>query len=110
MTTFEDVAALQPVRRIRFLERPKATTGVWSWFTTVDHKKIAILYGATAIVFFMAGGIEALLIRLQLARPDGTILTANQYNQLFTMHGTTMVFLLGMPLASAFGNYFIPLM
>jgi cytochrome c oxidase subunit 1 len=110
MTTFEDVAALQPVHRIRFLERPKATTGIWSWFTTVDHKKIAIMYGTTAIVFFMAGGIEALLIRLQLARPDGTILTANQYNQLFTMHGTTMVFLLGMPLAAAFGNYLIPLM
>jgi cytochrome c oxidase subunit 1 len=110
MTTFEDVAALAPPRRISWLERPKATTGVWSWFTTIDHKKIAILYGSTAIVFFMAGGIEALLIRLQLARPDGTILTANQYNQLFTMHGTTMVFLLGMPLAAAFGNYLIPLM
>src|SRR5690242_6760623 len=110
MTTFNDTIALPPAHRVRFFERPKATTGVWSWFTTVDHKKIAILYGATAIVFFMAGGIEALLIRLQLARPDGTILTANQYNQLFTMHGTTMVFLLGMPLAAAFGNYLIPLM
>ena len=57
----------------------------------------------------MIGGIEALLIRLQLAGPNGTVLTASQYNTLFTMHGTTMVFLVGMPLAVAFGNYFIPL-
>jgi cytochrome c oxidase subunit I len=110
MTTVDTAIALRPARRVRLLERPKATTGVWSWFTTVDHKKIAILYGATALLFFCVGGIEALLIRLQLARPDGTVLTANQYNQMFTMHGTTMVFLLGMPLASAFGNYLIPLM
>jgi cytochrome c oxidase subunit 1 len=110
MTTVESAVALQPARRVKWLERPKKTTGVWSWFTTVDHKKIAILYGATALVFFVAGGVEALLIRLQLARPEGTLLSANQYNQLFTMHGTTMVFLLGMPLASAFGNYLIPLM
>jgi len=110
MTTVENAVALEPAHRVKWLERPKRTTGVWSWFTTVDHKKIAILYGATALVFFLAGGIEALLIRLQLARPEGTLLSANQYNQLFTMHGTTMVFLLGMPLASAFGNYLIPLM
>ncbi|MCU1428086.1 MAG: cytochrome oxidase subunit [Actinomycetia bacterium] len=110
MTTVDNAIALRPARQIRWLERPKRTTGVWSWFTTVDHKKIAIMYGTTALLFFLAGGIEALLIRLQLARPDGTVLTANQYNQLFTMHGTTMVFLLGMPLAAAFGNYLIPLM
>jgi cytochrome c oxidase subunit I len=110
MTTVDNAIALRPARRIRILERPKETTGLWSWFTTVDHKKIAIMYGTTALLFFLAGGIEALLIRLQLARPDGTVLTANQYNQLFTMHGTTMVFLMGMPLAAAFGNYLIPLM
>src|SRR4051795_3072818 len=91
------------------LRRPKADTGFWSWFTTVDHKKIGILYGATALLFFVAGGVEALLIRLQLAGPNGTVLTAAQYNTMFTMHGTTMVFLVGMPLAVAFGNYFIPL-
>jgi cytochrome c oxidase subunit 1 len=91
------------------LRRPKETTGFWSWFTTIDHKKIAILYGATALMFFVVGGIEALLIRLQLAGPNGTVLTASQYNTMFTMHGTTMVFLVGMPLAVAFGNYFIPL-
>jgi cytochrome c oxidase subunit I len=94
----------------RLLARPRATTGVWSWFTTPDHKKIAIMYGTTAIAFFIAGGVEALLIRVQLARPNGTLLSAGAYNQLFTMHGTTMVFLLGMPIAAAFGNYLIPLM
>ncbi|MGH8977957.1 MAG: cytochrome c oxidase subunit I [Acidimicrobiia bacterium] len=96
--------------RARLLERPRATTGVWSWFTTPDHKKIAIMYGTTAIVFLVAGGLEALLIRLQLATPDGTLLSASAYNQLFTMHGTTMVFLMGMPIAAAFGNYLVPLM
>jgi cytochrome c oxidase subunit I len=91
------------------LRRPRATTGVSSWFTTVDHKKIGILYGATAVTFLVIGGIEAMLIRLQLAGPNGTLLTASQYNTMFTMHGTTMVFLMGMPLAIAFGNYFVPL-
>ncbi len=76
----------------------------------MDHKKIGIMYGVTALIFFCLGGIEALLIRLQLAQPNGTVLTASQYNQLFTMHGTTMVFLLGMPLSVAFANYFVPLM
>ena len=91
------------------LRRPKSTTGFWSWFTTVDHKKIGIMYGALALVFFVVAGIEALLIRLQLAGPNGTVLTASQYNTLFTMHGTTMVFFVGMPMAVAFGNYFVPL-
>src|SRR6476661_2428624 len=91
------------------LRRPKAITGFSSWFTTVDHKKIGILYGGTAMVFFVLGGVEALLIRLQLAGPNGSVLTAAQYNTMFTMHGTTMVFLVGMPLAVAFGNYLIPL-
>src|SRR5215208_2588370 len=91
------------------LRRPKSTTGFWSWFTTVDHKKIGILYGGTALIFFVAGGVEALLIRLQLAGPNGSVLTAAQFNTMFTMHGTTMVFLVGMPLAVAFGNYLIPL-
>jgi cytochrome c oxidase subunit I len=99
----------KPVTRALPLRRPKSTTGFWSWFTTVDHKKIGILYGATAMVFLVFGGVEALLIRLQLAGPNGTVLTAAQYNTMFTMHGTTMVFLVGMPLAVAFGNYFIPL-
>ncbi len=84
-------------------------SGVWDWITTIDHKKIGVLYASTALVFLLAGGLEALLIRLQLAQPNGTVLSADTYNEVFTMHGTTMVFLVGMPLAVAFFNFVIPL-
>jgi cytochrome c oxidase subunit 1 len=96
-------------RREGILRRPTATTGFWSWFTTIDHKKIGILYGSTALLFFVIGGLEALVIRTQLFRPDGDIVNADQYNQIFTMHGITMIFLFVMPMAAAFFNYFIPL-
>src|SRR3954462_12697692 len=92
------------------LRRPMATTGWWSWFTTVDHKKIGILYGISSFLFFVFGGIEALLIRSQLAKPSNTLLNADQYNQIFTMHGLTMIFLFVMPMSAAFFNYLIPLM
>ena len=84
--------------------------GVWAWITTVDHKRIGMLYAVTALVFFLIAGVEALLIRLQLAGPNGEVLTADAYNQLFTMHGLTMVFLVVMPVAAAFTNYFLPIM
>jgi cytochrome c oxidase subunit I len=90
--------------------RPTANTGWRSWLTTVDHKKIGIMYGVTAMVFFAIGGLEALIIRTQLARPNGAIVSEEVYNQLFTMHGTTMVFLVIMPMLAAFANYLIPLM
>jgi cytochrome c oxidase subunit 1 len=90
--------------------RPRAHSGWWSWVTTVDHKRIGVMYGVTAFLFFLVGGSEALLIRLQLAKPNGTILSAESYNQLFTMHGLTMIFLVVMPLSAAFFNYLIPLM
>ncbi len=83
--------------------------GLWSWITTVDHKRIGILYGATAFLFFLMGGIEALIIRLQLAGPNKTLVDPETYNQLFTMHGTTMIFLGVMPLSAMFFNYMIPL-
>ncbi len=85
-------------------------TGVWSWIMTVDHKRIGILYGATAFGFFLIGGIEALLIRLQLARPDNAVVSPETYNRLFTMHGTTMIFLAIMPLSASFFNFLVPLM
>ncbi|MBK8859292.1 MAG: cytochrome c oxidase subunit I [Opitutaceae bacterium] len=89
--------------------RPTAKTGLMSWLTTVDHKKIGFLYGIFALFFFLVGGIEALLIRLQLALPNNDVLTAQQYNTMFTMHGTTMIFLAVMPLSAAFFNYIMPL-
>jgi cytochrome c oxidase subunit 1 len=98
-----------PTSAFGVLKRPTASTGWRSWVFTVDHKKIGIMYGAVAMFFFIVGGVEALLIRLQLAGPDGKILDASTYNQMFTMHATTMVFLFVMPMASAFANYFIPL-
>ncbi|MCH2422837.1 MAG: cytochrome c oxidase subunit I [Acidimicrobiales bacterium] len=105
-----DVTELEaPGGSIGVYTRPKANTGWRDWITTVDHKKIGILYGATAMFFFVIGGIEALLIRLQLATPDGTVLGAETYNRVFTMHGVTMVFLVIMPLAAAFANYLLPL-
>jgi cytochrome c oxidase subunit 1 len=90
--------------------RPAWMNETWNWITTVDHKRIGVLYGVTSLVFFVAGGIEALMLRLQLAQPNGHILTATEYNQLFTMHGTTMIFLVVMPLGSTFANFLIPLM
>jgi cytochrome c oxidase subunit 1 len=90
--------------------RPMSTTGWRSWITTVDHKKIGILYGFTAFFFFILGGLEALAIRTQLATPDGSVLDANTYNQFFTMHGITMIFLVVMPMGAALMNYFLPLM
>ncbi len=90
--------------------RPRATRGVWSWFTTVDHKRVGILYGFTAFVFFILGGLEALAIRTQLAEPNANFMSPELYNQFFTMHGITMIFLVVMPFGAAIMNYFIPLM
>ncbi|MEO6571431.1 MAG: cytochrome c oxidase subunit I [Ilumatobacteraceae bacterium] len=89
--------------------RPVQTTGWKSWLFTIDHKKLGIMYGAAALFFFLVGGLEALLIRAQLAGPNGTILSAEKYNQMFTMHATTMIFLFVMPMAAAFANYMVPL-
>src|ERR1041385_1057757 len=85
-----------------FRRPAESQKGIVSWLTTVDHKRIGILYGCTALIFFLIGGSEALLIRLQLAHPNGHVLKAEQYNQIFTMHGITMIFLVVMPLGAAF--------
>ncbi|MEX3936208.1 cytochrome c oxidase subunit I [Paraburkholderia phymatum] len=79
------------------------------WLSTVDHKRIGIRYLVTAFVFLIAGGVEALIMRVQLAQPNGTVLTPQQYNQLFTMHGVTMIFLYALPVLSGFSNYLWPL-
>ena len=84
--------------------------GIWSWLTTVDHKRIGVMYGLTAFAFFLMGGVEALLLRMQLSSANSTVLDPDQYNRIFTMHGTTMIFLVVMPLSAAFFNLLIPLM
>ncbi len=102
-------AVATPSSSYGVFRRPVESTGWKSWLFTIDHKKLGIMYGVVAMFFFLVGGFEALLIRLQLAGPDGTILSADKYNQMFTMHATTMVFLFVMPMAAAFANYFVPL-
>jgi cytochrome c oxidase subunit 1 len=87
----------------------KPLSGLWSWLTTIDHKRIGVLYGVTAFIFFLIGGIEALVIRAQLSQPNNDIVGAARYNELFTMHGTTMIFLAVMPLSNAFFNMVVPL-
>ena len=89
---------------------PSSESGVWSWITTVDHKRIGILYLVTAFVFFIAAGIEALIMRLQLAAPNQELVSGDMFNQLFTMHGTAMIFMAIMPLNAAFFNFLVPLM
>ena len=89
--------------------RPREVTGLKNWLTTVDHKKIGIMYGAAAMFFLLIGGLAALLIRIQLATPNSSFLSADAYNQIFTMHGTVMVFLVVMPIGAAFANYLLPL-
>ena len=84
--------------------------GGYAWIATVDHKRIGIMYLITALFFFAVGGVEAMVIRLQLARPNNTLVSAEAFNQLFTMHGTTMIFLVVMPTLVGFGNYLVPLM
>jgi cytochrome c oxidase subunit I len=84
--------------------------GVIEWLTTTDHKKIAVMYGVASACFFIVGGLEALMLRIQLLRPDNTFLGAGWYNQLFTLHGTTMIFLVLMPVGiNFFGVFMVPL-
>jgi cytochrome c oxidase subunit 1 len=84
--------------------------GWTSWLTTTDHKRIGILYMVTTFVFFCLGGVEALMMRLQLGEPNNTVVTPQVYNQLFTMHGSTMIFLFVVPMMAGLANYFLPLM
>jgi cytochrome c oxidase subunit 1 len=83
---------------------------VASWVTTTDHKRIGALYIVTSLVFFAAGGILALLMRAQLAQADESFITRERYNELFTIHGTTMIFLVVVPIFAGFANYLVPLM
>ena len=83
--------------------------GLRSWLTTVDHKRIGIMYLLVTLFFFLCGGLMALVIRMQLETSNGTVVSPERYDQIFTMHGTTMVFLFVVPVMAAFGNYIVPL-
>jgi cytochrome c oxidase subunit 1 len=83
---------------------------VYEWLTTVDHKKIGLMYIGYALIFLVIAGVEAMLMRIQLAIPNNHFVSPQVFNQLFTMHGTTMVFFVGMPILFGFGNYLVPLM
>jgi len=88
----------------------KANNGLLSWVSSIDHKQIGIMYLIITLIYFLLGGLEALLIRVQLAHPGNDFLTPELYNQLFTMHGTTMIFFVVMPFLIGVGVYLLPLM
>jgi len=103
-------STLEPPILVDVLAHESSKHGWFSWVATVDHKRIGILYLLTALFFFAIGGIEALLIRIQLAVPNNHFLAPDVFNQMFTMHGTTMIFLVVMPTLIGLANYFVPLM
>ena len=108
MTALDSAAQRLHVDRLGriWTERP----GVLGWLTTTDHKRIGLLYFFTSLVLFAAGGVEALLIRTQLIGPNQHLLSPGAYNEVFTMHGITMIFLFVIPMSTgAFGNYLLPL-
>ncbi|MBM4343292.1 MAG: cytochrome c oxidase subunit I [Deltaproteobacteria bacterium] len=98
--------ALEPV----YHQEREVKYGLVDWLTTVDHKKIGVLYGVAGLFYLLVGGLEALLFRIQIAKPDQNIFVGDTFNGLVTMHATTMVFMAVMPLIAAFSNYFVPLM
>ena len=91
------------------IPRPTSYAGLWGWVTTVDHKRIGVLYGVTAFIFLLFAGIEAGVIRMQLASADNDLIGAGRFNEMFTMHATTMVFMVIMPMSVSFFNIVIPL-
>jgi cytochrome c oxidase subunit I len=105
MATYSAPVPIVAAKRVQ--PEPRGWT---SWLTTTDHKRIGILYMVTTFVFFCLGGVEALMMRLQLGAPNNTVVTPQVYNQLFTMHGSTMIFLFVVPMMAGLANYFVPLM
>jgi cytochrome c oxidase subunit I len=110
MTISEQTVSTLPRPQVSARRVAPEQRGWLAWLTTTDHKKIGIMYLWTCAVFFVLGGVEALLMRLQLGAPDNTLLEPEKYNQLFTMHGTTMIFLVIVPIWAGFANYVVPLM
>ena len=110
MSTTEYAARPVPQVIAHEVTAPRKTKRWVDWILTTDHKRIGIMYLVATFVFFMLGGVEALLMRAQLSVPNNSLVTAEHYNQLLTLHGTTMVFLFVVPVMAGFGNYFVPLM
>src|SRR3954454_10007087 len=99
--------SLAPLPQVAARKVTPAPTGWTSWVTTTDQKRIGIMYLVLTFGFFILGGTEALLMRLQLSQANNTLLDPKTYNELFTMHGTTMIFLFVVPIMAGFGNYFV---
>ena len=112
MATITSDRVVRPVPQIlaHDVVAPRKTKRWVDWVLTTDHKKIGIMYLVLTGVFFCMGGVEALMMRTQLSVPNNTLLTSEHYNQLLTLHGTTMIFLFVVPVWAGFGNYFLPLM
>jgi len=112
MATITSDAVVRPVPQVLAHDviAPRKTKRWVDWVLTTDHKKIGIMYLVLTGVFFCMGGVEALMMRTQLSVPNNTLLTSEHYNQLLTLHGTTMIFLFVVPVWAGFGNYFLPLM
>src|SRR5262249_35657274 len=101
------MAIAEPIHE---LPAPSWGATLHDWVTTVDHKKIGIMYVLMAVVFLVIAGLEAIVMRWQLFYPRSTVVGPDTFNQMFTMHGTTMVFFVGMPILIGMGNYLVPLM
>jgi cytochrome c oxidase subunit 1 len=105
MATTKDIALL-----IRETEALPVPSKLHEWLVTVDHKRLGLMYIATSLFFFSVAGVQASLMRIQLALPNNTFLPPEVFNRLFTVHGTAMVFLVGMPFFAGLANYLVPLM
>jgi cytochrome c oxidase subunit 1 len=110
MSTIDHAVRPVPQVLVHEVHQPRKSRQWLDWVTTTDHKKIGIMYLVLTFVFFLLGGVEALLMRSQLALPNNTLISGERYNELLTLHGTTMIFLFVVPIMAGFGNYFMPLM
>ena len=109
-TDRRDSELMPPALEAALTETWSTPAGLWGFFATVDHKIIGRRYISTAFVFLALGGVLAVLMRLQLAQPEARLLDPDRYNQIFTMHGSNMMFLFAVPVMEAMGVYLVPLM
>src|SRR5262245_31399331 len=104
----------EAAERVASISPQERSSGVWlglhDWVVTVDHKRLGLMYIVYSLVFLVVAGLEASAMRLQLAVPHAHLLSPQAFNRTFTLHGTTMVFFVGMPILFGFGNYLVPLM